>query len=129
MFSQLRQLYRERRAFAWIMLVSVGILFTAPGLVLLPSFFRTEATVHIRTGQPGNHLPDGFYVYQALLSQGIHIKSITPGQNALVIKFESQEQSIAAEKVLRELLPVDVEIARRQKNNAEPRVNRVNLRT
>lgn len=113
----------------WMRLITAAVLIGALGLTLLPSLFHTEAAVQIRTLRPGNNLPDGFYVYQALLSQGIHIKSITPDRDSLIIKFESQEQSIAAEKVLRQLLPVGFDIARQDKQSAENRINRTNLRT
>ena len=97
-------------------------------LVLMPSLFRSENALQIRASRQGISLPDGFYVYQTLNAQGIHIKSITPEQNSLIIKFDSMEQSAAAEKVLRKLLPYGFDIARHDNNDAANWINRISLR-
>lgn len=80
-------------------------------VIVLPALFRSEAALQIRASRQGTTLPDGFYVYQRLNAEGIHFKSITPDKNSLVITFDSQEQSSAAEKVLRRLLPEGFDIA------------------
>lgn len=96
-------------------------------LVFMPALFRSESALQIRASRQGISLPDGFYVYQTLSAQGIHIKSITPEQNALVIKFDSLEQSDAAEKVLRKLLPNGFDIARQENPGASNWINRISL--
>jgi len=120
---------RLLRVVPWMGMITAAVLVVTLVLTLLPSLFRSEATVQIRTLRQGNNLPDGFYVYQALSSQGIRIKSITPDHDSLVIKLESQDQSAAAEKVLRELLPIGFDIARQEEHSAVNRINRINLRT
>lgn len=120
---------RILRVVPWMGLITAGVLIMTLVVTLLPVLFRSEASVQIRTLRQGNNLPDGFYVYQALSSQGIRIKSITPDHDSLVIKLESHEQSAAAEKVLRELLPVGYNIARQEEHSAVNRINRINLRT
>ncbi|WP_409451052.1 EnvZ/OmpR regulon moderator MzrA [Erwinia sp.] len=80
-------------------------------VLLLPALFGKETALQISAARQGITVPDGFYVYQRLNAEGIHIKSITPDKNTLVIKFDSQEQSTAAEKVLRRLLPEGFDIA------------------
>ncbi|MTD27541.1 EnvZ/OmpR regulon moderator MzrA [Erwinia sorbitola] len=96
-------------------------------LALMPALFRSESSLHIRASRHGTTLPDGFYVYQTLSAQGIHIKSITPEQDSLVIKFDSMEQSDAAEKVLRKLLPYGFDIARQQGHGAANWINRISF--
>ncbi len=91
------------------------LLLGAAALVaifFLPTLFHSESALQIRASRQGISLPDGFYVYQRLNAEGIHIKSITPDNNALLIKFDSVEQSNAAEKVLHELLPYGFSIGR-----------------
>lgn len=79
--------------------------------LFLPTLIRHESALHIRASHQGGALPDGFFVYQRLSAEGIHFKSITLDNNALIIKFDTSKQSTAAEKVLRELLPFDFDIA------------------
>lgn len=83
----------------------VGGAFALIALSLVPTLMRHETVVQIRVSHAGAPLPDGFYLYQQLTAQGIRIKSITPSGDALVIHFDSEEQSLAAQKVLRRLLP------------------------
>ncbi len=94
-------------------LLSVIILgiFALITVTVLPALFRSETALQIRASRQGTALPDGFYVYQRLNAEGIHIKSITPDHDSLVIKFDSLEESTAAEKVLRRLLPEGFDIA------------------
>lgn len=105
--SMIKPWFSVRRLIALLLGASALLL-----VVCLPALFRTESALQIRASRQGISLPDGFYVYQRLSAQGIKIKSITPENNALVIKFDSQEQSVAAEKVLHALLPEGFDIAR-----------------
>ncbi|WP_130831967.1 EnvZ/OmpR regulon moderator MzrA [[Erwinia] mediterraneensis] len=89
-----------KRLLTWL-LGGVLLLLT---LVLTPSWLRHDTAVQIRVAHGSTPLPDGFYLYQQLTAQGIRIKSITPAGNTLVIHFDSEEQSLAAQKVLRRLL-------------------------
>ncbi|WP_176110354.1 EnvZ/OmpR regulon moderator MzrA [Izhakiella australiensis] len=79
-------------------------------LVVFPSMVRSDNGIQIRASSQGIMLPDGFYVYQRLNEHGIHIKSITPDRDSLVIRFDSPEQSVAAERLLRQLLPYGFDI-------------------
>lgn len=90
-----------RRLLPWL----AGGMLMLLALILTPTVLRHESAVKIRVAHVGTPLPDGFYLYQQLTAQGIRIKSITPAGNALVIHFDSEEQSLAAQKVLRRLLP------------------------
>lgn len=129
MRALLKSRFRVLRVASWLGLLAASLLTVTLMVTLLPALFRSEASLQIRTLRQGNSLPDGFYVYQSLSAQGIHIKSITPDRDALIIKFESQEQSDAAEKVLRELLPYGFNIARQADQGAANWVNRITLRT
>lgn len=93
----------------------------------LPALFRSETALQIRASRQGIALPDGFYVYQRLNAEGIHIKSITPDKNSLVIKFDSQEESAAAEKVLRQLLPEGFDIAQLEHPASSEWISRISL--
>jgi len=112
-----------------VAVITASLLVMALAMTLLPALFRDESTLQISTQSQGSSLPDGFYVYQSLNAQGISIKSITPAQNSLVIKFDSPEQGDAAEKVLRALLPYGFEIARQEENSLTRWMNRISLRT
>lgn len=120
---------RLLRIMPWLGLLAATLLTLTLVVTLLPALFRSEVALQIRTLRQGNTLPDGFYVYQNLNAQGIRIKSITPDRDSLVIRFESQEQSDAAEKVLRELLPYGFDIARLEGTGTANWVNRISLRT
>ena len=50
-------------------------------------------------------MPDGFSISHHLDANGIRFKSITPQDDALLITFESSEQSAAAKRVLDSTLP------------------------
>lgn len=81
------------------------IVLILPVFAVVPSFVHHDTRLQISTLQQGAALPDGFYVYQCLNAEGIQIKSITPEDNAMVIRFASWEESVAAQRVLHELLP------------------------
>jgi len=114
---------RTLRLIPLVALATLALL----ALAFMPARFRSESALRIRASRQGISLPDGFYVYQTLSAQGIHIKSITPEQNSLVIKFDSLEQSDAAEKVLRKLLPHGFDIARQENHGASNWINRISL--
>lgn len=107
--------------------IMVLVTLTLLTLAMMPALLRSENALQIRASRQGISLPDGFYVYQTLSAQGIHIKSITPEQNSLVIKFDSLEQSDAAEKVLRKLLPYGFDIARQEGHGAQKWIKRISL--
>lgn len=73
------------------------------------SFFTTAKKgrdLQIRPGQPGQTVPDGFYVYQKLHEKGIRVQGITPaGGKGLLIQLEKPQQQEAARRALRTLLP------------------------
>jgi hypothetical protein len=90
-----------RRLLPWLLGGALALL----ALTLAPALLNHDTVVKIRVAHNGTALPDGFYLYQQLSAQGVRIKSITPSGDALVIHFENEEQSLAAQKVLRRLLP------------------------
>ncbi|MCX8958196.1 EnvZ/OmpR regulon moderator MzrA [Erwinia psidii] len=100
----------------YIALFTVGVVLLIA--LFLPVFMRNESALHIRASHQGLALPDGFFVYQRLNDEGIPIKSITLDNNALIIKFDTSKQSEAAEKVLRDLLPFDFDIAQQEEHTA-----------
>ncbi|MDF2786478.1 MAG: modulator protein [Pantoea eucrina] len=113
--------------------MKTGRLFTRPllpwlcGCILLllaagaaPLLWQHETVVQIRVAHSGTNLPDGFYLYQQLSAQGVRIKSITPAGDALVIHFEDEEQSLAAQKVLRRLLPQGFVVAADPQASQQP---------
>ncbi|WP_421670613.1 EnvZ/OmpR regulon moderator MzrA [Rahnella sp. EDr1-12] len=61
--------------------------------------------LQIRPARTGISLPDGFYVYQSLSQRGIHIKSITPLDDGLVVQLDSAEQLQMAHSALQDILP------------------------
>lgn len=83
----------------------IGGAFVLMAISMLPRLMHHENVVQIRVSHAGAPMPDGFYLYQQLSAQGIRIKSITPAGDALIIHFDNEEQSLAAQKVLRRLLP------------------------
>ncbi len=112
------------RLWPWLMF-SIMALLT---IVFIPSRFRHEAALQIHASHQGGSLPDGFYVYQHLNAQGIQIKSITPAHDSLVIRFESQEQSLAAQKVLRDILPDGFVIAQMRSRSGNLWLNEISFR-
>jgi len=110
----IKKVYTRRRLFGLLALICLTLTVAS----FLPALFRSETAIQIRAFQQGSTLPDGFYVYQRLNAEGIHIKSITPDRDTLVIKFDSQEQSIAAEKMLRRLLPEGFSIVQPERTDS-----------
>lgn len=90
-----------RRYLPWALGGALALL----AVCFIPAMMQHETVVQIRVSNNSTNLPDGFYLYQQLSAQGVRIKSITPSGDALVIHFENEEQSIAAQKVLKRLLP------------------------
>lgn len=66
---------------------------------------QRESSLAIRPVSASVSIPDGFSVWHHLDAHGIPFKSITPQNDALVIKFESSDQSAAAKEVLDRTLP------------------------
>lgn len=97
-------------------------------VAFLPSLFRNETALQIRVSRQGTTLPDGFYVWQRLNAEGIRIKSITPDNDSLVIRFDTEEQSIAAEKVLHQMLPYGFDIGQMDPSGSSQLMNRLSLR-
>lgn len=98
---------RQRWQYALIFTLSLLALAT----VLMSGMMRTENELSIRVTQQGLSLPDGFYIYQRLNERGIHIKSITPEGNGLVIRLDSPEQQRLASEALHTILPSGYTIA------------------
>lgn len=123
-------MWKISRAFAsprWLSMVVLGLFALVVLVVVLPALFRSETALQIRASRQGTALPDGFYVYQRLNAEGIHIKSITPDNDSLVIKFDSLEESTAAEKVLRDLLPEGFDIAQLEPPSSSKWISRISL--
>ncbi|KOC87314.1 EnvZ/OmpR regulon moderator MzrA [Winslowiella iniecta] len=113
----------RRRVLPWLMLGALALL----AVVLMPALYRQETALQIRAARQGISLPDGFYVWQRLNAQGIQIKSITPDRDSLVIKFDSQEQSLAAQKALQEILPYGFEIAQMDASSTKNWFSRISF--
>lgn len=69
------------------------------------SIQQQESTLAIRPLSAKASMPDGFSIWHHLDANGIRFKSITPQNDALLIKFESSDQSAAAKEVLDRTLP------------------------
>ncbi|MBU9817016.1 EnvZ/OmpR regulon moderator MzrA [Rahnella sp. C60] len=93
-----------KRSFIWPVLL---ILLAAAAMIgLAVSRLPAPAgALQIRPARAGISLPDGFYVYQGLSQHGIHIKSITPLDDALVVQLDTASQRKMAETVLQDILP------------------------
>ncbi|WP_312284882.1 EnvZ/OmpR regulon moderator MzrA [Yokenella regensburgei] len=88
--------------------VSMGIgamVFLLLALYLWAALQRHESTLAIRPISQGASTPDGFSIWHHLDANGIRFKSITPKDDTLLIKFDSQAQSAAAKEVLDRSLP------------------------
>lgn len=93
-----------KRSILW----PVGILLLAAAVMIGLAVSRIPATsnaLQIRPAKAGVSLPDGFYVYQGLSQRGIHIKSITPLDDSLVVQLDSIQQRQLAQSVLQDILP------------------------
>ena len=77
---------------------------------------REESTLAIRPMNQAS-MPDGFAISHHLDANGIRFKSITPKDDALLITFESSEQSAAAKRVLDNSLPHVYVIALQDEDN------------
>lgn len=87
-----------------ILIVMIAVLLISTLIVLLPSLTTSDYRVRITTQTEGRVLPDGFYLYQNLTSQGIAINSITQDNNSLIIHFSSLEKRNNAAIILKKLL-------------------------
>ncbi|MGU3414709.1 EnvZ/OmpR regulon moderator MzrA [Enterobacteriaceae bacterium C34A] len=79
---------------------------------------QRESTLAIRPMSTSISMPDGFSVWHHLDANGIRFKSITPQDDALVIKFESSDQSAAAKAVLDRTLPHGYIIAQQEDDDS-----------
>ena len=95
------QLYIRYRL-AGVVVLSTILVIT--GIVLTSGWLAKEPEIQIGVALKGTNLPDGFFVYQQLASHGVSIKSITPEQGKLVIRLENEEQRLAAQKILKQIL-------------------------
>lgn len=95
----------------------VSILIVA-AILMFSGMQRTESTLEIRSSQQGISMPDGFSVWHHLDANGIRFKSITPENNSLLIKFDSNAQSEAAKAVLYKTLPHGYVIAQQEDNDS-----------
>ena len=77
---------------------------------------REESTLAIRPINQAS-MPDGFSISHHLDANGIRFKSITPKDDALLVTFESSEQSAAAKRVLDNTLPHVYVIALQDEDN------------
>lgn len=84
--------------------VVLSTILVIAGVVLVSGWLTKEPQIQIGVARKGANLPDGFFVYQQLTSHGVSIKSITPEQGKLVIRLENEEQRMAAQKVLKQIL-------------------------
>lgn len=86
--------------------ISLGALLLLCTLLWLwAALQQRESTLAIRPVSANISMPDGFSIWHHLDAHGIRFKSITPQNDALVIKFDSSDQSAAAKKVLDRTLP------------------------
>ncbi|MBC1186170.1 MULTISPECIES: EnvZ/OmpR regulon moderator MzrA [Kluyvera] len=97
--------------------VSLGMmLMLCIMLWLWAALQREESTLAIRPMNQAS-MPDGFSISHHLDANGIRFKSITPKDDALLITFESSEQSAAAKRVLDNTLPHVYVIALQDEDN------------
>lgn len=93
-----------KRSFIWpalfMLLAAASMIGLAVSRLPMPA-----SALQIRPARAGVALPDGFYVYQGFSQRGIHIKSITPLDDGLVIQLDSASQRKIAEAVLQDILP------------------------
>ncbi|MBJ3815350.1 EnvZ/OmpR regulon moderator MzrA [Shimwellia pseudoproteus] len=97
-------------------------LCLATAVAMWSVMHHKEATLEIRSTQSGVTTPDGFFVWHHLNAHGIAFKSITPHKNALLIKFDSPQQSSAAKAVLLRSLPQGYVIAQDDNDNFTDRL-------
>ncbi|MEY8711712.1 hypothetical protein A9B99_14550 [Mangrovibacter phragmitis] len=95
-------------------LAIVALLLICASTVFWAATRKPDTTLEIRPAQAGATIPDGFFVWHHLDANGIRVKSITPDNNKLVIKFDSNVQSEAAARVLSATLPHGYVITPRQ---------------
>ena len=82
-----------------------GLLLLCALLWMWAALQQRESTIAIRPVNSKISMPDGFSLWHHLDANGIRFKSITPQDDALLIKFDSSDQSAAAKAVLDRTLP------------------------
>ena len=95
----------------------IALMMFSALLLAWAALQHQESTLAIRPATTGVSVPDGFSVWHHLDSNGIRFKSITPKDDALLITFESSEQSAAAKRVLDNSLPHVYVIALQDEDN------------
>lgn len=99
--------------------LSLGALLVLCALLwFLSTVQQRESSLAIRPVSSSVSVPDGFSVWHHLDANGIRFKSITPEDDALVIKFESSDQSAAAKAVLDRTLPQHYIIAQQDDDDS-----------
>lgn len=110
-------IFKDNKRIRYLCL-SLGTVIVLCALLLTWSALQPkEASLAIRPLNPGASMPDGFSIWHHLDAHGIRFKSITPQNDALVIKFESSSQSAAAKKVLDRSLPHGYVIAQQEEHS------------
>lgn len=81
------------------------LMLSSVGVIAFPTVPAAIEAFKITSANPGEDLPDGFYLYQGLSQRGVEIESITPANNSLVVKLHSPGQQRLAQDTLKTLLP------------------------
>lgn len=89
----------------WPVTFVVLLMLSTVAVIAFPTVPATIEAFKITPANPGEDLPDGFYLYQGLSQRGVEIESITPANNSLVVKLHSQRQQHLAQETLKALLP------------------------
>ncbi|WP_426449474.1 EnvZ/OmpR regulon moderator MzrA [Siccibacter colletis] len=104
---------RSRRSIIGFSGLALVALLALAGSVLQ----NHESTLAIRASGHGVSVPDGFSVLHHLDANGIMIKSITPQDDKLLIKFDSSAERDAARRVLYRTLPQGFIIAQEEEKS------------
>lgn len=101
---------RFKRMLLWPLSLLMLLVVVAAGIAISRMPQKSSIILQIRPARAGLTLPDGFFVYQSLNERGIHIKSITPLQDGLIVQLDSIEQRMQAEQALQDILPMGFSI-------------------
>ncbi|PSN06281.1 EnvZ/OmpR regulon moderator MzrA [Siccibacter turicensis] len=110
------RIVRSRRSIIWLTGIALAVLLVVAGSALQSH----ESTLAIRPSSHGASMPDGFSVLHHLDANGITIKSITPQDDILLIKFDSSAERDAARRVLYRTLPRGFIIAQEEEKSPAP---------
>jgi hypothetical protein len=89
----------------WPFTFVILLMLSTVGVIAFPNPPSPPEAFKITPVNPGEDLPDGFYLYQGLSQHGVEIESITPANNSLVVKLHLQGQQHLAQETLKALLP------------------------